>query len=272
MKALLYRRGGLGDTLLTFPVLEVLKTKGYRVTAVGNTDYFAIAKEVGWADEIRSYLRDGESYDLEVVISIDGNLKPFPEGRVWLPKYYLDSLGFGDHSFSDTLPLKGKGSLPLSGKAVLHPSSGSPKKNPPLDMFLEVESFLKERGIEVMYLIGEADGWLKGMVSPYVESLNPLEIAKGLKEALLFVGLDSGVSHLASYCGVPSVVIYGPTDEVVWRPIGREVYQVKLPYDCSPCFPNVCEERPCLYSSRLLEEVLPLLDHLLIKVNKDNLP
>ena len=51
-KFLLYRRGGLGDTLLTFPILEIFKRKGFYTVAVGNTDYFKIAKAVGWVDEV----------------------------------------------------------------------------------------------------------------------------------------------------------------------------------------------------------------------------
>jgi ADP-heptose:LPS heptosyltransferase len=53
-KLLLYRRGGLGDTLLTFPLLEIFKGQGFHITTVGNTDYFEIAKEVGWADRVLS--------------------------------------------------------------------------------------------------------------------------------------------------------------------------------------------------------------------------
>jgi ADP-heptose:LPS heptosyltransferase len=53
-KLLLYRRGGLGDTLLNFPLLEIFKGQGFHITTVGNTDYFEIAKEVGWADRVLS--------------------------------------------------------------------------------------------------------------------------------------------------------------------------------------------------------------------------
>ncbi|HBT03292.1 MAG TPA: glycoside hydrolase, partial [Thermodesulfobacterium commune] len=43
MKRLLfYRRGGLGDTLLTFPVLEVLKSQGYKITVIGVKAYYQL--------------------------------------------------------------------------------------------------------------------------------------------------------------------------------------------------------------------------------------
>ncbi len=266
MKALLYRRGGLGDTLLTFPILEILKRRGYKVTAVGNTDYFRIAKEVGWADEIRSEIPE-EDFDLEVVISLEGNVAPFPEGRIWVLEHYLKSLGLEGESFSKELPIEPLENSPFKGKAVLHPSSGSPKKNPELDLFSDLENFLKGKGVECVYLVGEADSWLEGSVENYVRSLDPLWIAKALRQALIYVGLDSGISHLASYVGVPSLVIYGPSDPIVWRPLGKKVYQVHLGLECSPCFPNVCEERPCLDRGSLLERLLPLLDHLLVQIH-----
>ncbi|NPA41690.1 MAG: glycosyltransferase family 9 protein [Aquificae bacterium] len=263
MKALLYRRGGLGDTLLTFPIIEILKSRGYHITAVGNTDYFRIAREVGWADRVLSEIPN-EDFDFKAVISIDGNLKPFPKERVWIVDYYLKSLGLERYRYSRELPLEPLENSPFRGKVVLHPSSGSPKKNPPVSLFLELETFLLGRGFEVVYLVGEADTWVKSEVRNYVESHNPLWIGKALKEAKLYVGLDSGISHLASYLEVPSVVIYGPTDPVVWKPIGKSVYQVSLNLECSPCFPEVCSDRECLNPSKLLESLFPLLDHLLV--------
>lgn len=265
MKALVYRRGGLGDTLLTFPILEILKRKGYETTAVGNTDYFKIAKEVGWADEVLSFIPEGD-FDFEAVISFEGNVRPFPERRVWVVEHYLRSLGL-EEGFSSELPLDPAPASPLEGKVVLHPSSGSPKKNPPLELFLRLQDYLSYIGFDVVYLIGEADGWLKGKVSPFIETNDPLWMAKALKGAKIFVGLDSGVSHLSSYLGVPSVVIYGPTDPLVWRPLGRRVWQVTLGLECSPCFPNVCEERACLSAEKLLDRLLPLLDHILVHVH-----
>ncbi len=271
MKALIYRRGGLGDTLLVFPILEILKGKDYEITAVGNTDYFSLAKEVGWADRILSEIPEGE-FDLEVIISTDGNVKPFPDRRVWVLEHYLDSLGMRGEPFSDILPLRPLPNSPFKGKVVIHPSSGSRKKNADISLFLELEEFLRGRGCEVAYLVGEADGWVKEKLGEFVESYDPLWIAKALKGALLYIGLDSGISHLSSYLGLPTIVIYGPTDPTVWRPVGRRVYQVSLELECSPCFPDVCEERDCLDRGLLSQRLLPLLDHLLIKVNENDLP
>lgn len=266
MEALLYRRGGLGDTLLTFPLLEILTRKGYRVTAVGNTDYLKIARAVGWADRVLPELPE-ESFDLKILISHEGNVPPFPKERIWVVEHYLKHLGMLGEHFSRTLPLSPLRNSPFRGKVVLHPSSGSPKKNPDLSLFLKLEEYLEGKGFESVYLIGEADRWLEGRVDRKVVSHDPLWIGRSLKEALLFVGLDSGISHLASYLGVPAVVIYGPTDPLTWRPVGSRIYQIHLRLACAPCFPEVCPERICLEESRLLKELLPLLDHLLVQID-----
>jgi len=226
-RALLYRRGGLGDTLLTFPLLEILKRRGFHTTAVGNTDYFAIAKQAGWADRTLS-----ERPKEEQVLKVN----PFQE------------------------------CYPLTPWRT-HPSK--------IGLFCTLPAALPRRtpifGLEPVYLVGEADQWMKGKVKGYVESYDPVWIARAIREAELFIGLDSGLSHLSAYSGVPTVVIYGPSDPVIWKPIGEKVYQLSLELECSPCFPHVCDTRECLNVSLLLERLIPLLDDLLVKVNENNL-
>ncbi|MFN7065720.1 MAG: glycosyltransferase family 9 protein [Aquificaceae bacterium] len=236
---------------MTFPILELLKKAGKKIWAVGNTDYLSIAKEVGWADFISSEIPEGE-FEERVLISYEGNVSPFPKNRVWIVKHYLESLNL-PFNFSKSLPLKPLDKSPLEGKVLLHPSSGSFKKNPPLELFLRIEEFLRKEGLKALYVIGEADQWLKAYVKEYFESLSPLELAKALKTAKLFIGLDSGMSHLASYCGLPTMVFYGPTDPVIWRPIGDKIFQISLSLDCSPCFPHACDERKCFELESLFE-------------------
>jgi len=139
---------------------------------------------------------------------------------------------------------------------VLHPSSGSPKKNPPIGLFFEIERFLVGLGYQCVYLVGEADQWLKAHVNNFVEMHQPLQIAKALKSALFFVGNDSGLSHLSAYLGLPTFVFYGPTDPVVWKPIGKSVFQISLSLSCSPCFPRVCQEMFCFDVKALLGRFL----------------
>ncbi len=257
-KALLYRRGALGDTLLTFPILEILKRKGYHITAVGNTDYYRIAKEVGWADSIHYEIPEDE-FDLEINISIDGNIKPFPQSRIWLVDHYLTSLGL-PREFSLELPVKASKESPFKGKVAIAPSSGSMKKVPDPKVFLEIERILRSKGMDILYIVGEADEWVINYFHPVYKIEDLLKFSADVKGACLYIGVDSGISHLVSYLGVRSFVIFGPTDPIIWRPIGKHVHIINKSLPCSPCFPDVCEERGCFEVNFLIKNLTEKVD------------
>lgn len=44
------------------------------------------------------------------------------------------------------------------------------------------------------------------------------QFADLLRNAMLFVGVDTAAMHLAAACQCPSVAIFGPSDEALWRP------------------------------------------------------
>ena len=50
-----------------------------------------------------------------------------------------------------------------------------------------------------------------------------------LTSAELYLGCDSGVSHLAALARTPSTVLFGPTDPNVWRPLGKGVTVIASP-------------------------------------------
>jgi len=51
---------------------------------------------------------------------------------------------------------------------------------------------------------------------------------------------DSGPMHVAAALGIPTVAIFGPTDDVVTGPWGPRARVVKEPVDCSPCMLREC--------------------------------
>ncbi len=257
-KLLFYRRGGLGDTLLTFPLLETFKKRKYYIVAIGNTEYFKIAKHIGWLDEIYSDFYPqilGKDYETKIIFSKLKGFDPFPSKRIWIIDYYFKILNL-EKDFSWILPVKEISNSPLKNKAVLHPGSGSFKKIPDFSLFEKIEKFLISQGFKTIYLIGEGDQWIKNFTKNYWESLDPLKIAQALKSAKIFIGLDSGISHLASYLGVKSFIFFGPTDPVIWKPIGLNYIIISLNLKCSPCFPNVCKDRPCLDTESLFKKFL----------------
>jgi ADP-heptose:LPS heptosyltransferase len=52
---------------------------------------------------------------------------------------------------------------------------------------------------------------------------NLLELATWIRSARLYVGNDSGITHLAAATGVPTLALFGPTAPGVWAPRGENV-------------------------------------------------
>jgi ADP-heptose:LPS heptosyltransferase len=48
-----------------------------------------------------------------------------------------------------------------------------------------------------------------------------------LKRARLYIGNDTGYSQLAAAAGVPTLVLFGPSDDRIWRPWGEKVRVVR---------------------------------------------
>ena len=122
---------------------------------------------------------------------------------------------------------------------ALHPGSGSARKNWPIERWIELADWLLREGRagSLLALGGEADGnesaALTGAARPgsiqRVENLPLPYLAAVLEQCQLFVGHDSGISHLAAAAGTPSVLLFGPTDPEIWAPANEQVRVVKSP-------------------------------------------
>jgi ADP-heptose:LPS heptosyltransferase len=123
------------------------------------------------------------------------------------------------------------GRLP-PGFVALHPGSGSPAKNWPSERFAALAADL---GSEPFLLVeGPADGRAAEDLASLpgatrARRLGPRLLGALLSRAGLFVGNDSGVSHLAAAWGAPTLALFGPTDPSVWCPVGRVVKAVRSP-------------------------------------------
>jgi heptosyltransferase-2 len=56
----------------------------------------------------------------------------------------------------------------------------------------------------------------------------------------VFLTNDSGAMHIASALGVPSVTVFGPTDEAATGPLGAAARIVREPVECAPCLKREC--------------------------------
>jgi len=91
---------------------------------------------------------------------------------------------------------------------------------------------------------------LKGGVQQVVDLAGKVdlrELTMVLKKAKLFVGIDSGIMHMASALDIPTVGIFGPTDPFYVAPQNERSAVVRLDLACSPCYlREPCRHRKCL--------------------------
>jgi ADP-heptose:LPS heptosyltransferase len=119
-----------------------------------------------------------------------------------------------------------------AGDVVIHPGSGAREKCWPIDRFGNLIEKLRHKHRPVRVLLGEVE--IERMPSEQIAALQAagaeihrpptyLALFNALRTATLFIGHDSGPSHLAGVMGVPTLALFGPTDPAVWRPLGPHV-------------------------------------------------
>jgi ADP-heptose:LPS heptosyltransferase len=116
--------------------------------------------------------------------------------------------------------------------AVIHPVAATPEKTWRAQGFLRVAEYLRQHHQLDTVFIAARDQDLSAFTGCDTLSGAPLgEIKTLISGASLFVGNDSGPAHIAAAFGVPPVVIFGPSDPVIWGPWGTrgEVIQADGP-------------------------------------------
>jgi len=111
----------------------------------------------------------------------------------------------------------------LRPTVALHPGSGSPRKNWPVDRWAAVCARLPG---PLLIVGGEADTVAVEALARFGRTAlcRPLSaLAVALSRCRLLVGHDSGISHLAAAVGTPCVLLFGPTDPAMWAPPGDHV-------------------------------------------------
>ncbi len=260
-RALLFRIGALGDVLLTRRLTYSLFLAGLRSTLFAPARHASLLLADPWIEGLvdaesphfagvfGGKWPDGHGYfEVAAVISLSADLARAAHGAATSvvqipPGPWRDDLPMAQQwaNTMSGLCAPFAGSLPplptephqalIRGATLIHPGSGSPEKNWPVQRFVELNRSLKSRGHHVVWVRGPAEADMPAEVSG-VEVLNrPSLEALGatLAQSRLYIGNDSGVSHLAAAVGAPTVVIYGPTSDVVWRPDGPCLETVRSP-------------------------------------------
>ncbi len=123
-------------------------------------------------------------------------------------------------------------SLTQNRFVLMLPGSGSPAKNWPAGAFANLAARLDMPSLVVL---GPAEAGLDQFFAahsvPIAKELELSTLAGLARMAAIFVGNDSGVSHLAAAAGACGVVMFGPTDPARWRPLGDVKVLTREPID-----------------------------------------
>lgn len=205
-----------------------------------------------------------------------------PEGmQMHVSDYQLQGLRTCGIESRFPFPLLNSDIRPSSDLKMLtiHPGSGSAKKCWPLERYQELLSLLVPYDYRFTFILGPAErDRYYGKVMAFASSEKadvrvvmdrPLpEIADCLRRSSLYIGNDSGVTHLAAALGTPTVAIFGPTDFRIWGP--KDSLTVSSPLPCSPCSgesQRSCADQRCLREIRAETVMVPLAGSFGLKTN-----
>jgi hypothetical protein len=165
-----------------------------------------------------------------------------PEALEWVRKW-LDAHGFG---------INGNIRSAVKGNLLVAPGSGAPEKNWPREFFREIIDWRRASGGKVAVVLGPAEEgeiqfWTE--CAPVARDLTLAQLGALLSLSGIYLGNDSGVTHLAAAVGATTLALFGPTDPAQWAPHGARVTVARLGVECSPCDHGAmknCSHHKCL--------------------------
>ena len=274
VRILIIRPGAIGDALLAFHILKMLKEQAASITFVSNASVLPLAQAFGLADDVSDYGRSewSELFSTEGIRTptmrdilqqtdlaicwlrdpdrvIERNLlraevqqiivapgRPPESERIHIVDYLAATIGLQIVGAQVIAPGMHPGNNSKGKKGVaIHPGSGSTSKCWAVHNFTAIIEHLIQRDIPVLLLAGTADG---ERVQNMLDQLAPqralgmlkvledaplFEVAEHLQRCKGYLGNDSGITHLAAMLGVPTLALFGPTDPLIWRPLGPSV-------------------------------------------------
>lgn len=143
---------------------------------------------------------------------------------------------------------------------AIHPGSGGRKKNWHIERFFELaDRFLSEHNCFVVFISGpdesdrtrhKIDGFVikRKTTAMHLKDADLITVAALMQTSSLYIGNDSGITHLASSVNDRVIALYGPTDPRLWAPFNHNIRIISSPKECTPCGEEMhaCESTDCL--------------------------
>jgi ADP-heptose:LPS heptosyltransferase len=201
------------------------------------------ARECLRADLILSYLSDPDRMIEKKLTSSDttkflqGPFKLDLERRPAVEQLAQPLALLGITSIDPVPRLTASPPIRSMNRLAIHPGSGSRNKNWPLVHWSELLGELMPSFDEILLISGEADTEIFEVVRPLIPATklrlcanrSLWDLVSELSQATLFIGHDSGVTHVAAATGVPTVALFGPSDPTIWAPHGDHVIVITSP-------------------------------------------
>lgn len=124
-----------------------------------------------------------------------------------------------------------------TGVVVVHPGAASEARRWPAERFAEVAAALHRQGYPVVITGSPAETTLADEVARraglpgnavLAGRLDVLELVALIGDSRLLVCGDTGVGHIATATGTPSVLVFGPTPPARWGPRGAAIRVAKV--------------------------------------------
>ncbi len=243
MRRLLIRPGAIGDCIVSFPAMECLKA-GYTEIWISSP----VTPLVRFADRVRPISSTGIDLvgigDLDINSSVRETLLRFDSIMSWyganrpefrdalcalgIPCRFFQALPppeFAGHAIDFFAAQVGApaGLIPkiaiqpaaLRNSIVIHPFSGSARKNWPLESYLQLAAGLP---LKVEWSAGPDEN-----LPDATRFENLADLAAWIAGAHLYIGNDSGITHLAAALGTKTLALLGPGSAPMWTPRGENV-------------------------------------------------
>lgn len=180
----------------------------------------------------------------------------FTDADISFPEFVIpqNHLAIIDDYFSDN-----------QKKIAINPGSGSRIKNWAFDNYTNLSIYLKNLGYKIFWICGPAEIDFKFAENDNIlKDINILSLTAFLKRCDVYIGNDSGVTHLAAASGCKTIALFGASNPDIWRPVGKQVRLVYKKQKCSPChlapFRKQNCNRECM-NSITLNDVLNVLNN-----------
>ncbi len=241
------RRGALGDTVLVEPLARALRAErpDLALDMAGVEENVALMAALGACERAFSTeLLAARIADYARVVADDARATSMHANARWYDaviradvrrpasRELLDRAGYA--SFADDVPRLNRPTVTATPAVLLHPGASAPRRCRAPVFWSELASRLHDAGIDAAFAVGPVerergfDLEVLRTISPVLQPSTPVALAGAIASRSVFVGHDSGPTHLAAAMGTITFALFVASDPAVWAPSRASVIDASM--------------------------------------------